>query len=283
MSHTAVMKTKNIKIPPAVAEVLRAAKIDGVNLRLTGQMDRKLYVEVDKVLQALGGKWNKSAKAHVFPGDTRETIGPGGCMTPAEPFEAMRKSLEAGVLAVSKTQLFPTPPELAERVIAAADIRPGDRILEPSAGTGALLDAILKSGIKPKPGDIQAVEINSDLSKALWRYPVDVSNGDFLAWTPETAPFPDSFDRIVMNPPFADQQDIRHVEHALLFLKPGGRLVAIMSAGVTSRQDRAAHNFRALVDACGGSIEALPDDAFKTSGTGVRTVLVTIAQEVLKL
>ena len=33
---------------------------------------------------------------------------------------------------------FPTPPELAEQIIEAADIRPGHRVLEPSAGTGNL-------------------------------------------------------------------------------------------------------------------------------------------------
>jgi 16S rRNA G1207 methylase RsmC len=84
------------------------------------------------------------------------------------------------------------------------------------------------------------------------------------------------FDRIVMNPPFADQQDIRHVRHALGFLKPGGRLVAIMSAGVTFREDRLAREFRALVEDRGGTIEELPADAFKASGTGVLAVLVTI-------
>jgi type I restriction-modification system DNA methylase subunit len=79
-----------------------------------------------------------------------------------------------------------------------------------------------------------------------------------------------------MNPPFADQQDIRHVEHALRFLKPGGRLVAIMSAGVSFRQDRQATTFRELVEGCDGTIEPLPEGAFEASGTGVRAVLVTI-------
>ena len=84
------------------------------------------------------------------------------------------------------------------------------------------------------------------------------------------------FDRIVMNPPFADQQDIRHVMHAATFLKPGGRLVAIMSAGVAFRDDRLSRAFRALLGERGGAIESLPEGAFQASGTGVRAVLVTI-------
>jgi hypothetical protein len=39
----------------------------------------------------------------------------------------MKETLRAGVKVVSAPQLFPTPPELAERVIAAADI-PGRAI-----------------------------------------------------------------------------------------------------------------------------------------------------------
>jgi 16S rRNA G1207 methylase RsmC len=78
-----------------------------------------------------------------------------------------------------------------------------------------------------------------------------------------------------MNPPFAKGQDICHVAHALKFLRPGGRLVAIMSAGTASRDDRASRDFRALIEARGGTIEELSEGAFKASGTNVRTVIVT--------
>ena len=45
------------------------------------------------------------------------------------------------------------------------------------------------------------------------------------------------FDRVVMNPPFCRGRDLDHVRHALRFVAPGGRLVAIMSAGVAFRED----------------------------------------------
>jgi tRNA A58 N-methylase Trm61 len=154
---------------------------------------------------------------------------------------------------------------------------PGDRVLEPSAGTGALLAALERYDC----GEIVAVEINRDLCCGLWNVYAHVQTFclDFL-----TTGIPGGhllgpkglFDRIVMNPPFADQQDIRHVNHALGFLKPGGRLVAIMAAGITFREDRLAREFRAVLEERGRSIEELPEDAFKASGTGVRAVLVTI-------
>ena len=39
-----------------------------------------------------------------------------------------------------------------------------------------------------------------------------------------------------MNPPFERGSDIRHIEHALTFLKPGGRLVAICANGPRQRE-----------------------------------------------
>ena len=189
-----------------------------------------------------------------------------------ESFDQMRESLRGGVKAVSVPQLFPTPPALAERVVAAAGIEPGDRVLEPSAGTGALLAAIFAADPSAL---VDAVELNGDLATMLRRrYPdLAVWNRDFLTWSPARER---PYDRIVMNPPFAKQQDIRHVAHAMKFLKPGGRLVASMSAGIAFRDDKLTREFQDLVNAHSGTVAEIEDDAFKATGMGVRTVLVTM-------
>jgi 16S rRNA G1207 methylase RsmC len=83
------------------------------------------------------------------------------------------------------------------------------------------------------------------------------------------------YDRILMNPPFSKQQDIDHVLHAWKFLKPGGRLVAIMSGGTDYRTNKKAVAFQNLV-AEHGHIEPLPEGSFEESGTGVNTVLVVL-------
>lgn len=162
--------------------------------------------------------------------------------------------------------------------MAEANIEDGHRVLEPSAGTGRLIRAI--GAVAPRAA-ITAIEINTGLWDQLVReFQPDQWNVrpllclDFLEYDPERADLP--VDRIVMNPPFAKQADIRHVNHALRFLKPGGRLVAIMSAGVTFRQGQVATRFREMVEERGGFIEPLPPGTFKESGTGVNTVLVVI-------
>lgn len=97
---------------------------------------------------------------------------------------------------------------------------------------------------------------------------------DFLTVVPPDEPL--GFDVVLANPPFSKQQDIDHVRHAYRFLRFGGRLVAIMAAGVLFRQNRKTVEFRQWVLSLGGDIEELPEGTFKEEGTMVRAVLVTI-------
>lgn len=97
----------------------------------------------------------------------------------------------------------------------------------------------------------------------------DVRCSDFLECSAEQ--LGGLFDRVVMNPPFAACADIKHINHALAMLKPGGRLVALCANG--PRQNAA---LRALVDARGGDWEDLPADSFKAEGTGVSVALITL-------
>ena len=190
--------------------------------------------------------------------------------------EALRQSLRAGVQVVSAPQLFPTPPDLAARMVELAGITPASRVLEPSAGTGRLVDAIMRQ----VPAWVDAVEVNRSLADALQarHAAVRVKCADFLALEPAPGQHDGRaiYDAIVMNPPFANGADVDHVTHALHFLAPGGRLVAIMSAGVTFRDDRKTREFRRLVAERGGTIDDLPPDTFASEGTGVRTVLVVV-------
>ena len=159
--------------------------------------------------------------------------------------------------------LFPTPADLAARMVELADIEPGMRVLEPSAGTGRILDQL------PEGCEVVAVEINASLGGRLDATRRAVVIGDFLQCTPET--LWSSFDRILMNPPFANADDIKHIRHALAFLKPGGKLVAICANG--PRQNA---QLRPLVEQHGGEWENLPPDTFAESGTAVNTALFTL-------
>ena len=144
-------------------------------------------------------------------------------------FEAMQSTLKAGgVQTISAPQLFPTPPDIAAQVVDMAGIEAHHRVLEPSAGTGALLSQIEHAA------DIVAVEINQQLADRL-RGPrpfgLSIRCADFLACNGDLG----TFDRIVMNPPFENGADIKHIQHARGMLREGGRLVAICANGPRQR------------------------------------------------
>lgn len=182
-------------------------------------------------------------------------------------FDTMRKQLKAGVQVVTAPQLFPTPPDLATRMVELAEVPWGGNVLEPSAGTGRLIDALRETY---RGGyTITAVEIDPRLCEALETNPEThfVRQGDFLTLKAELG----LFDRIIMNPPFANGADIEHIRHALGFLKPGGRLVALCANG-----PRQNEQLKPLVEDRGGLWEPLPAGAFKESGTMVNAVLLTI-------
>lgn len=147
-------------------------------------------------------------------------------------------------------------------MLALADLRPGHRILEPSAGTGALLAAIDAAG---GGSTTVAVELDRALAEALATRYRDVRAADFL----EEAANLGQFDRIVMNPPFHNGADIAHIGQAVQLLVPGGRLVALCTDG-----PRQAEALRPLVEENGGTWEPLPAGTFE--GTSVRAVLLSV-------
>ena len=181
-------------------------------------------------------------------------------------FRALEKAAKEGVKVVSAPQLFPTPVEIAEEMVALLDVQPGDRVLEPSAGTGRLLDAL------PDGCHVTAVEKNVALAQELKRYKATIFNLDFLDFGEKDGTV--TYDRIIMNPPFENGADVKHVEHALKFLKPGGRLVALCANG--PRQGAAFGRWRDSGRFASATWRALPPGSFKESGTNVNVALVMI-------
>jgi predicted RNA methylase len=253
------MNTPVHAISEDVLAVVLRSTAEGNRLRLPPeQLPRDLYLKVNKVLEAEGGKWNRKAGAHLFAGAA----------------EAVLDRLRGGAYEDNKRDFgfYETPPPLGKRIVTLAGIEPGMSVLEPSAGRGALVRPAIEAG-----GTVVAVEILPELVHALCELrpkPASVVHADFLAY--EFGEF--RFDRVVMNPPFAHCADVAHVTKAYGLLKPRGRLVAIMSAGVEFRKDKAHNAFRDLVEERGSIVAKLPSGTFKEAGTGVNSVIVVLSR-----
>ena len=160
---------------------------------------------------------------------------------------------------------FPTPKALGEKVLELADIKEGDFVLEPSAGKGNLAEL---SPVKP-----DCIEQDSELRTILEAKGFNVILDDFLC-----IGCAEQWDKIIMNPPFEKGQDVDHVQKAWEVLADGGRIVAIMSAGVKFNSQSKYAAFREFVEQHGW-IEDLPEGSFKESGTGVNTVLCVLDKD----
>lgn len=128
------------------------------------------------------------------------------------------------------------------------------KVLEPSCGDGRILDWLQAYGHRGfgyeyHPGRAAEAKVKG--------HPVICTN--FL----EAFPLPD-YDAVVMNPPFYGRHYVKHVRHALKWLKPGGTLVAILPGTAMDSGELE------------GSWEDLPVASFAEAGTNVPTVLLRI-------
>ncbi len=245
----------DVAVSNEVADILRRSTVEDSVLRLPeGQLDRKLYVSVDKVLKALGGKWNRSKGGHVFADDPTpllaEALGEG---------RAVKQATREG--------FFPTPASLVALLLELTGVEAGQTALEPSAGRGAIAGP-LRDIVGADA--ITVVEKRDDNCEALRAQGFSPLEGDFLA-----ADLP-QFDVVAMNPPFEKAQDAVHVVRAYELLKPGGTLAAIVSESSLHRRDRKTMAFRDLLEHAGAQTILNAADAFRASGTLVRTATVCL-------
>lgn len=262
------MKVIKLKISEENRDILKQGRVEG-NLYFLPkiQLDRAKYIEINKVLELCGGKWNRAKKAHVFESEKEAKL-------------VIRAQEEGKVVDKKKTfQFFETPEEIAKQMIELADIKDGMVVLEPSAGHGAISKAI----VKYTNLDIALIQVEIDPEKCKVLESQKIGNvlcEDFLGTFAKEY---GTFARILMNPPFTKGQDALHVLHAYeSCLEEGGRLVSIMSAGVKFNSQKKYEKVRQLIKENSGSIIELPQNAFKESGTNVNTVLIVLDKKKIK-
>jgi 16S rRNA G1207 methylase RsmC len=169
--------------------------------------------------------------------------------------------------AVVAFNLFQTPDAIASVMVGSLDLFDGCSVLEPSAGLGRLYRAVRRLSASCS---ITLVEIAPQCCQVLYGETshdpqTRLLQGDFL--TREAVGL---FDRVIMNPPFKQGLDVKHIMHARTLLKPGGRLVALCYDGVKQNA-----KLRPLAD----SWRVLPANSFKESGTAAGVVMLTMTNQ----
>ena len=186
-------------------------------------------------------------------------------------------------------QFYPTPWELAAKMLEGVEFEAIETVLEPSAGKGNLAAACAEKYKRARRGygakeklDIDCIEIDRNLQHILRGEGFRVVHDDFLTFAGRK-----KYDLIVMNPPFASGAE--HLLKALELQKDGGRIVCLLNKQTLLNPHTNARklllqqlNQLAADDAEAVKIEHI-DDAFasaeRNADVDVAIVRVTIPQK----
>ncbi len=241
-AHDALFTAATILLPVLEAgRALDAATLRDAMTRAFGATDaRGAWVWKDAYEAAEGAvvlfirRHGRAMRRHAGAGPD----GPGAMLRMLEAVAALEPSHTKRSEEQVRLQQFSTPLPLAYAALRAAAIRPGDVVLEPSAGTG-MLAVMAECALGSGAGNLYLNEI-ADVRRALLSrlFPETLVTGvnaenaaDRLPGARPTV--------VIMNPPFSatpgvhhirHDADLRHVRSAFSMLPPGGRLAAITSA-----------------------------------------------------
>ncbi len=243
-------------------DVLKECTVEGLVVKLpASQLDRKLYQEVAKSIELIGGKW-KGGKVMGFVFNE----------SPSELLSQIQDGEKRNLK--KEFQFFATPDDLADELVALADLEFDHRILEPSAGQGAIVKAINRKYPLMGVWCYELMPINESMLRKIPT--VRLLGSDFLEYKPVTF----LYDRIIANPPFSKNQDINHIRHMYSWLADGGRMVTMASKHWQFCDNKKEKEFRDWIDLLKtfGKCEVMEVDSgrFKSSGTTIATVILII-------
>ena len=253
-------KNKAMKLTNEQIAILKDGKIEDNRFYLQWQLDRKQYTSINEVLETIGLKWTRGKKAHIIEWFTQEELE-----------NAINDVVETGEVetlkeTIKKFQFYPTPKEVARYLVKLAELKPWDKVLEPSAWMWDILWEI------PRFIVCTAIELDekkyNHIEQQLCYKDDEIINMDFLEYKEKT------FDKIIANPPFSKSQDVIHIIHMYELLNEWWIIVSVASSSIRTRQGRLYDELQSL----NPEYYYLPEGSFKESGTMVDTVIVKITK-----
>lgn len=250
------------------------------------ELPAKVYREVKEVCARLGGRWHNGSQAFLFAYDSTqalEIVQASGQLPPKNPYAFFQSPDPVSEdLLLYGFQLFRCnlcqgyrhgqPPHVCQY------IPPNLRILEPSAGLGAVASRVrqLYAALGRDDYVLHCCELNPINREILRQQGFQVVAADFLDYHLKPGERP--YDVVLMNPPFQGQAYIDHILHAWEMTAPNeGTLTAITSTGFTQYNDRRSRSLYSLV--CQYHVDTPTTYApgmFKESGTSVKTMLLPL-------
>lgn len=243
-------------------QTLQNCTVEGNVVKLPDTvLDRKVYLEVKKALELIGGSWKGGKVAgFVFSQDPTELLN--------QVANGEKRNLK------KEFQFFGTPERLCDELVYLANIKPTDEVLEPSAGQGAIVKSIIKQHPDMIVDCYELMPTNQMILKDVKG--AKIVGEDFMNSPDRRFNYIKQYDKIVANPPFSKNQDIDHVLMMHDRLKKSGTLVTIMSTHWLNSTNKKETSFKKWLDSKEHTLKKIEAGEFKESGTSVATMLVTI-------
>lgn len=242
-----------------VEDILKHCTLEDNILKLPKvQFNKKSYTEAKKWVEEAGGRWQGGkVQGFTFPFNANRVF--------SILHDGKRCNLQ------QEYQYFATPPEVADwLVMLAGGIHEHEKVLEPSAGTGSIIDAIHRSCKDVVVDCFELMPENKELLSK--KSNIQILGDDFTTYNLG------SYDKIIANPPFCKNQDIRHVKRMYDHLNDGGTVAAIMSCHWQYAKERECIEFREWLKSVGAKHFIIDEGAFKKSGTIIQTSAVVITK-----
>lgn len=188
----------------------------------------------------------------------------------AKAFYFARGKKTAKDKAAEGVDYFATPEPVGYKMVQWAGLKDGDRVLEPSAGHGAISRFFSPNTdntiIEPSSRLAPQAQMNTDNAKLINGYFEDLHIGN-------------KYDAVTMNPPFGTggKTAVEHVAKAFKHLRNGGRVIAIIPRGaMADKRFDAWYESDDAKDAHMVGEVLLPGVTFERAGTKVATRIVII-------
>lgn len=241
----------------SVEEILMHCTLENNIMKLPQvQFNKKSYAEAKKWIEEAGGSWQGGkVQGFTFPFNAERV------------FNILHEGKRCNLQ--QEFQFFATPPEVADwLVMLAGGVHEDEKVLEPSAGTGAIIDAIHRSCNDLVVDCFELMPENKELLSK--KSNINILGDDFTTYDLGL------YDKIIANPPFSKNQDIRHVKRMYEHLNNGGTVAAIMSCHWKIASEKECADFREWLKDVHAKICDIEEGSFKQSGTGIETTAVII-------
>lgn len=233
------------------------------------------YDRLRWVMESYGGRWNERCKGFKFNEFDDEKL------------KSIKADLSAGFVNLSEEKrtrerdaFFPTPVKVVDKMILTANLKPDSIMLESSAGTGRILDEAKK--VINSVDNFVVIEMNGERQRILRDkgYKVDF-NGTFedSLKDSETLKKIKNCNKVVINPPFKNDSDVKHLLISYMFCADNADVVSILQEN-SLYYDRQIHRvfkeFLSLIGKDAYEVVSLPAGSFKDELTTVDTVIFHI-------